>query len=210
MSKVTVYCDDTTCEKCKDGKCESYDIHEYCNADHRKQRGRTAPNEINLEWYVLNGTRMRSETEKFNKYPYSFRETNIRPWNVFNNWKFREQAIKLAGDYYNKEIEDRTWRDDYPTGGSDFEKFKFILLTELSHEEHARTEYEICVADWPPTYVDKYGNRINIYYGHEHEPIEGVKMDKIDCYSQVLPNADIFAKYVLMTVNGTLEQNHII
>lgn len=76
------------------------------------------------------------------------------------------------------------------------------------HEEWSRCEYEICVADWPPTFLNKEGKRISVYHGQDHEPIDEVKMDKIDCYSQVLPNADIFAKYVLLTVNGTLDQEN--
>jgi len=165
-------------------------------------------NDIKLEWYVLNSVSYKSEQEKFDGYPYIFHDTNVRPWNVFNNWVFKEVAIELAKNYLksdenNNYMKNWDWCDDFPTDGTLYEKFKFNLMHELAHEERSRCEYEICVAEWPPVYVNKNGERISVYAGKEHEPIDDVKMDKIDCYSQVLPNADIFCKYVLDSVKNS-------
>lgn len=164
--------------------------------------------EIKLEWYVLNdcGDYRGGCEEKFKEYPYA--SGDIKPWNVFRNWVFKDEAIKLAKDYYKGKFTLETLKKDnieYPydyktnTWGepyvnpevealkNDYEAFRYKLLRLLQWQEWSRCEYEILVC---PLIVrdDKYED----------------KLQKIDCYEQVLPNADIFAKYVLMEVNGTL------
>lgn len=128
--------------------------------------------EIKLEWYVLNR---------------DFKENKIAPFNVFNNWVFRDEAIKLAKNYYNrKNLGSWEWCEDYPKDKNAYEQFKYCLMRELKSEEWSRCEYEIVVSD---------------LFGHVEE--------KVDCYEQVKPNEDIFAKYVLLKVNGTLEQKKV-
>lgn len=141
----------------------------------------------NLEWYVLNycpDYRGGCE-EKFKHYPYS--SGDIKPFNVFNNWVFRDEAIKLAKEYKKGEIKSWNWVEDFPQNKSLFEQFKYALMRALSCEEHGRFEYEILVSPW-----------------HDYKDLEQFEKEHqlIDCYQQVLPNADQFAKYVLTKVNG--------
>lgn len=176
-------------------------------------------NKYDLKWFVLNCKDI--QCPEFEEYPYSFHETRVTFWNVFDNWRFKEAAVDLAldfikgkfnleelkkintetpYDYKTNTFEEPTVRPEVAALKDDFEAFKYQLMRELLYQEHGRTEYEICVADWPPVYRNKEGKYISVYAGQEHEPIESVDMDKIDCYQQVLPNADIFANYVLSIV----------
>lgn len=162
-----------------------------------------------LEWYVLNdcGDCRGGCEDKFTEYPYP--DGDIKPWNVFNNWHFRDAAIKLSKDYYkgkfnlktlkedNMEtlynIKTNTWsepkvRPEVDALKNDYEAFRYQLLQELKYEEWSRCEYEILVC---PLIVhnDKYEE----------------KLDKIDTYTQTLMNSEQFALYVLRTVNGTIK-----
>lgn len=128
---------------------------------------------VNLEWYVLNSTSWHvGTTNKFNEYPYTFYNTDIRPYNVFNNSYVREETIKRVYKFI---------KDD----DSDLNALEAELIKILQYEEHARTEYEIQIVEWPEKH-DKETNEI--------------KMDKIDCFIQVLPNSKIYTKYVYDTI----------
>lgn len=124
--------------------------------------------QLKFEWYVVN--------ENFNK-------NKIEMFNIFNNWKVNEHTNKLCVDYKKKHMS--------------FEEFTEELKQIIKWQEWSRCEYEVCVAGWPPTYLDKDGKRICHYNNNENEPIYDVKMEKIDCYWQCVPNMKIIAKYVL-------------
>lgn len=134
---------------------------------------------LKFEWYVLNGTGV------FNRDDNSSR---IKPYNIFSNIYVNNETNKLCTKYKKKKSDGTIMT---------FDEFVDELMYIIMYEEWARTEYEICVADWPPVYRGKEGKRIPVYYNQEHEPIDSVDMWKIDCYSQALPNIRIIAKYVL-------------
>jgi len=128
---------------------------------------------LKFEWYVLNE----------DHHGTSKASTNIKPWNIFNNIRVLEETNKLCVEYKKKKMT--------------FEEFTEELRKIIMWQECGRCEYEICVSNWPPTWRNKEGKVIAVYAGKEHEPIDDVDMDKVDCYSQALPNIKIIAKYLL-------------
>ena len=128
---------------------------------------------VDFEYYVLNEDRNSHE---------------IKPYNIFRNLAVHEATNKLCEDFDNNKLS--------------FDSFVDELDKVIRWQEWGRCEYEICVAEWPPTFRDKNGKRINVYYGQEHEPIDSVDMWKVDCYEQAHPNIKMIAKYVLDTYYG--------
>ena len=132
--------------------------------------------ELKFEWYVMN------ECEPDNP-GVTTNNSDIHPFNIFCNHWVNKRTNELCREYKKKKMT--------------FQDFTNKLAKIIMCEEWSRTEYEICVTNWPPRYRNKEGKIISVYYGQEHEPIDSIDMWKIDCYEQVLPNIKIVAKYVL-------------
>lgn len=134
-------------------------------------------NEVKLEWYVLNSTWGCTKNE-FNEYPYTFYETDIRPYNVFNNYYVMVETLESTVKFIKK-------------GSNDFDKLKDELMKILQWQEWSRAEYEIQVVEWPSRTI---------------RDTNEVASDKIDCYTQVLPNADVYTKYVYYTIKEAMHK----
>lgn len=111
-------------------------------------------------------------------------------WYVLNEVRYKNEFddnylyngnIKPWNIFNNYCVNERTnlLCREYKSKKMTFEDFKERLRSIIMCEEWSRCEYEIMVESM---------------FAKEGEPAQ-----KIDCYSQVLPNLDILAKHVLRT-----------
>lgn len=98
---------------------------------------------------------------------YDINNKKVVMYNIFNNIKVKEATLELLDKYY-----------DETTGEyMDFDEFVTELKQIVAWQERARREYEISVGDAFETDLKKF--------------------EKLDCYSQFEPNAEMFAQYLL-------------
>lgn len=97
-------------------------------------------------------------------------------WYVLN-WDFNHDTYEMYNIFNNCHVHEYTNKlcRDYKTKHMTFDEFKEELRKIIMWQEWGRCEYEIVVS----------------YF------IGDAKEYKIDCYTQVLPNLDILASYVL-------------
>lgn len=88
-----------------------------------------------LQYYVLN--------ENFN------RNQCIEPYNIFNNYRVREETCNALDDYY--------------AGRISFKEFKTRLENAVKYEEWSRCEYEIVVSPWPGFADESHDQKIDCY-----------------------------------------------
>ena len=114
----------------------------------------------------------------------------IKVFNIFDHYSFRESVIKLKKKKFSKDV------------------FEGMLKREVMYYFWSKYEYEVVVTSFPP-YIDKKElDRLNSEYeeyntkwGHyplriDVRPEIGIK---IDIYLQVLLNWDVFVDYVWRT-----------
>lgn len=105
-------------------------------------------------------------------------------WNViwydFNGKKISTYNILN----HSKFLEDvkKDAKEDYGKQLPDYEKFKERVRIELQYYFWGKCEYEVIVSAWPPN--------------------EDVPEQKIDAYSQVMINFDIFYNYLYTNLFG--------
>lgn len=123
----------------------------------------------------------------WNVYMRDFNSQEIKTYNIFNHYSFRESVKKLKRKKLSKG------------------EFAEQLKRELMYYFWSKYEYETVVTSFPP-YIDKKElDRLNSEYEeynskYGHYPL---KMEvcpefciKIDIYEQVMLNWDVFAEYV--------------
>lgn len=125
---------------------------------------------------------------EWNVYREDFNGKKIKTFNVFAHIRFCEDVKK--------------YRKKYKDSRDDFEKeLKSILFYYFGY----KCEYEVVVTAWPPHITPKELERLNEEYKNAEEKyghppyslwINPEVGEKVDVYSQVMLNWDIFADYV--------------
>jgi hypothetical protein len=125
-----------------------------------------------MEWYV---------------YRHDFNKRTIEKWNIFKHGRFTEDVKKLLEDDITKE------------------EFTEELKHKLRYYFWSKCEYETIITSWP-CYIDQTElNRLNsdyeesaAKYGHYPYKISVAPDvgEKVDIYSQVMMNFDVFVDYV--------------
>ena len=125
-----------------------------------------------MEWYVFRRNINRKAIEKFNIFDHS------------GFYKDVEKAVKVAT---TKEI------------------FADLIKKSLMYYFWCRAEHEVVITSWPP-YIDKTElDRLNVEYEEYHNKwghypycldVRLTIGEKIDIYSQVMLNWDVFVDYV--------------
>ena len=124
---------------------------------------------------------------EWNVFNEDFNSREIGVYNIFNHCRFAESVKKLLKEKITKE------------------EFAEKLRRELSYNFWAKCEYEVVITSWPP-YIDKKElDRLNAEY-EEYNTKWGrypYKINvcpdvgkKIDIYSQVMLNFNVFCDYV--------------
>ena len=123
----------------------------------------------------------------WNVYKYNINSKKIEQFNIFDHWRFKE-----AVEYDLNKINDK-------------EKFSEELKNNLLYYFWSKYEYEIVITSFPIHIDKKELDRINSdyesyceYYGHAPylmyvNPDVG---EKIDIYSQIMLNYNIFLDYL--------------
>ena len=126
----------------------------------------------------------------WNVYERDFNSREIKVFNIFDHYSFRESVAKLKKKKFPKE------------------EFAKRLELEVMYYFWTKSEYEVVVTSFPP-YIDKKElDRLNSEYEEYntkwgHYPL---RMDvrpevgrKIDIYNQVMLNWDVFVDYMWRT-----------
>lgn len=120
---------------------------------------------------------------KWNVYMEDFNDREIKEFNIFNHYGFREQARKLVKKYKEKE------------------EFAEQLRKWLMYYFWSKCEYEIILTDFP-TFIDvKELQRLNAEYDKRINKSGKICVNlsignKIDVYDQVRLNWEAFVDYV--------------
>ena len=124
---------------------------------------------------------------EWNVYYHDFNKRTIEKWNIFNHGRFTEDVKKLLkGDLTKEEFAER-------------------LRGKLFYYFGCKCEYEVIITSWP-CHIDKKEfdhlnyeyEDYNTKYGHYPLRINVAPevAEKVDIYSQVWNNKNIFVDYV--------------
>jgi hypothetical protein len=124
---------------------------------------------------------------EWNVYYHNFNKRTIERWNIFNHGRFAEDVNKLLKEDVTKE--------------ELAEKLKGKLFYYFGH----KAEYEVVITSWVP-HIDKQElDRLNAEYEEHYKKwgkypyriyVNPDVGEKVDIYSQVWNNKDIFVDYV--------------
>ena len=124
---------------------------------------------------------------EWNVYYHDFNKQTIEKWNIFNHGRFAEDVKKLLKEGVAKE------------------EFAEKLKGKLFYYFGCKAEYEIVITSWVPHIDRKEFYRINAEYDEYYKKwgefpyrmyINPDVGEKVDIYSQVELNWDIFVNYV--------------
>ena len=111
---------------------------------------------------------------------WDFNKKELEDFNIFRNWKFIEGVQEAVDKYF-------TYPETLDEDIYDYDAFKEDIRKELQYCFWSKREYEVFIGDAFETDLSKY--------------------EKVDIYSQVLPNLDILCNYILDTIDGVFEEN---
>ena len=147
---------------------------------------------------------------EFKVYKESFNEKKIVEYNIFNHSGFLKD-LKNIKKAYNKKLKEFIAKQNSDSAGffNDMEmknfksKYKEIFKQELNkalkYNFWGRCEYEIILTSWPPAITKEESKRVFDEFQKRDHVRETVNLSvdtKIDIYSQVHINFDLFADYV--------------
>ena len=126
-------------------------------------------------------------TVEWNVYYHDFNKKTIKKWNIFNHSRFTEDVKGLLKEYVTKE------------------EFTEKLKRKLFYYFGCKCEYEIIITNWPCHIDKKELDRLNYEYEDYNAKCGRYPLrinvvpdvgEKVDIYSQVMMNFDVFVDYV--------------
>lgn len=120
---------------------------------------------------------------KWNVYRYNFNNKEIEVFNIFDHISFINSVKEILKKYRDKTYQDKT-------------EFSEELRKELLYYFWSKCEYEVIITSFPVYINQEELERINNSdrkYKINIEPDVGVK---VDIYSQVMNNFEVFVDYV--------------
>lgn len=152
----------------------------------------------------------------YNVYIEDVNAREIQAYNVFSHWGFLKDLFKIKTQF-KKEVKRFKKENDISTCLDKFQKwiekykkdvFEEQLLRSLQYYFWCKCEYEVVITDWPTTINAEEFNRIknsDVNAPKYRFNITPCIEEKVDVYSQVILNKDLFVNYVWSNLDSIKE-----
>lgn len=152
----------------------------------------------------------------YNVYLEDVNKKEIVSYNIFTNLWFYNDLLKIKKQF-NKDLKQFKKENDILNCLYKFQEwiekykkdvFEKQVLRSLQYHFWARCEYEVVITDWPTTISAEEFNRIKnsdantSKYRFNITPYIG---EKVDVYSQVMLNKDLFINYLWIKLDSIKE-----